>query len=78
MCGIVICSGCIDVSLDSFAIDTYVKWFPSLSISQGVDKVTSIFQFTFVGIFGLLLIELIVLYRFITEAWVPARAKGFE
>ena len=53
MCGMVICLECLDLSPDSVANDMYVICMPRISIPQGIDKVTCVFQFAFVGTFGL-------------------------
>ena len=53
MCGIVIRLYCLDVSSDSVVIDASVKWPSRISISQGMDKVTCVFQLAFFSIFAL-------------------------
>ena len=45
----VIIVDCIYFPSDSFLIDIYIKCLPRIFISKGIDKVTSDFQFDFVG-----------------------------
>ena len=42
---------CLYLLSESVAVDTYIKWITRLSISQGINKVTFVFKFYFVGTF---------------------------
>ena len=53
MCGMDHIFKCLGVPLDSVEVDTCLQWMPRISISQGINKVTCIFQFASVGTFGI-------------------------
>ena len=69
LCGVVIRLECLDVPSDSVVVDTDVKWMPRLYMSQGIDKVTCVFQFAFIGIFGLDFIQFHLRCHFVIENW---------
>ena len=65
MCVTVISLGCLGVTSESVAIDTYVKCIPNLSLSQIIYKVTCVFQLAFVGTSILAIIQFHIRYRYI-------------
>ena len=69
MCDMVIHLECIYVPYESDAIDTYVKWLIRLSISKSIDKVSGVFQFDFVGTYGLDIMQSHTRRRFMIETW---------
>ena len=68
MCDMIIRLKFLDVPPCSVAVvDTDVKWRPKISISKFIDKLTFVFQFSFVGTFGLDIIQFHIYYWFIIK-----------